>query len=156
MARVSLSKFADQLSQVMPLIVKEFTRRQLGDLLKDKVTLPQLLIMSFLSIEGESKMTDMAHFMQVSTAAMTGAVDRLVRAGYCVRVDDPDDRRIIKIRLTQKGEDLVKKINQQRRQVIIKIFGKISEQDRGDYLRILTQIRDILVKEDTALSQSLK
>ncbi len=150
MARVSLSEFADQLGQVMPLIVKEFTRRQLGDLLKDKVTLPQLLIMSFLSVEGESKMTDMAHFMKVSTAAMTGVVDRLVRAGYCVRVDDPDDRRIIRIRLTLKGAGLVRKVHEQRRKMILKIFGRISEQDRQDYLRILMQIRDILAKEETA------
>ncbi|MBI5145459.1 MAG: MarR family transcriptional regulator [Candidatus Omnitrophica bacterium] len=148
MPKVSLSEFADRLSQIMPLVAKEFMRQQLGELFKDKVTLPQLLIMSFLSMEGESKMTDMAHFMKVSTAAMTGIVDRLVRLGYATREYDAEDRRIIKIRLTPKGIDLVKKINQQRRQVIIKIFGKISEQDREDYLRILTQIRDILAKEE--------
>jgi DNA-binding MarR family transcriptional regulator len=84
--------------------------------------------------------------MKVTTAAMTGIVDRLVRDGYLARTDDPQDRRIIKVRVTTKGGDLVGRINQQRRLMIIKIFGKIPETDRHDYLRILMQIKEILTK----------
>ena len=89
-------------------------------------------------------MTDIAHFMQVTTAAMTGIVARLVRDGYVVRIYVPKDRRIIKIRLTAKASALVKKINQQRRKALINVFGNISADDRKNYLRILMQIKDIL------------
>jgi DNA-binding MarR family transcriptional regulator len=94
-------------------------------------------------------MTDMAHFMHVTTAAMTGIVDRLVRDDYVTRVYDPRDRRVIKIELTSHGNKLVRKINEQRRSMIIKIFGSISEADRQDYLRILMQIRDVLSEDIT-------
>ncbi len=69
---------------------------------------------------------------------------------YCfrvVRVYNPEDRRIIKIKLTPQGNTLVKKINQHRRQMVINIFGKLSEPDRREYLRILIQIKDKLTKE---------
>jgi DNA-binding MarR family transcriptional regulator len=92
-------------------------------------------------------MTHLARLMRVTTAAMTGIVDRIVREGYVVRTYDADDRRIIKIKLTVKGQDLVKKINEQKRNMVIKTFGKISERDRQEYLRILMQIKDILSKE---------
>ena len=92
-------------------------------------------------------MTDLARFMGVSTAAMTGIVDRLVRDGYAVRTFYPHDRRIIKVKLTTRGGELLRKVNQQRRQMLIKIFGRISETDRREYLRILMQIKDILTKE---------
>jgi DNA-binding MarR family transcriptional regulator len=95
-------------------------------------------------------MTDMAHFMQVTTAAMTGLVDRLVRDGYLTRVYDPQDRRVIKIKLTLRGNGLIKKINDHRRKMVIKIFGQIPEADRQDYLRILMQIKEILTKESSA------
>jgi hypothetical protein len=39
---------------------------------------------------------------------------------------------------------MVKKINAQKRQMIIEIFGKISQEEREDYLRILMRIRQIL------------
>lgn len=142
----SLLEFADRINKVMPQIIKEFARRQANELYKGKITLPQFLILEFLNEQGESKMKALAQFMRVTTPAMTGLVDRLVRDGYIVRSYDASDRRIIKAKLTAKGASLVKKINQQRQQMIIQIFGRISEQDRRNYLRILTQIKDVLSK----------
>ena len=90
-------------------------------------------------------MSDLARIMTVTTAAMTGTVERLVRYGYVERVFDPDDRRIIKIKLSQKGESFIAQINGRRRKANIKIFGQISSQDRENYLRILMQIKNILL-----------
>ena len=148
MTQVSLSEFAEQMNKVMPVIIKEFSRHQANELYKGKITLPQFLILNFLNSGGESKMKDLARFMRVTTAAMTGMIERLVREGFCVRRYDPQDRRIIKVKLTPKGNALVNKINVQRQQMIIKTFGRISNKNRQDYLRILLQIRDILSMEN--------
>ncbi len=148
MSGLSIAEFADRISQIMPLIMKDFARRQLKGLYKDKVTLPQFLILEFLHQQGQSGMSFLARFMNVTTAAMTGIADRLVRDGYVRRVFDPKDRRIIKIELTGRGNELVKNIHAERRKAVMRIFGKISEADRRNYLRILTQIKEILSKED--------
>ena len=144
---ISLYEFADELNKIMPTIIKEFARRHANELYKGKITLPQFFILNYLHENGESKMTDLAHFVKVTSAAMTGVIDRLVKYKYVLRVSDPKDRRIIKIKLTVKGEEFIKKINQQRRSMVINIFGKISVAERDEYLKILTQIRDILTKE---------
>lgn len=151
MLRISLLEFADKMNEVMPVLMREFARRQIDELYHGKITLPQFLILEFLLHRDESKMTDLATFMHVTTAAMTGIGDRLVRSGYLVRTYDSKDRRIIKVKLTAKGIDLVKKVAQRRRQMVLKIFGKISESDRQDYLRILMQIKDILVRGNGGL-----
>jgi len=147
MPKLALTEFADKINEIIPLMMKEFARRQLKELYQDRITLPQFLILGFLHKEGEPRMSYLARFMDVTTAAMTGIVDRLVRDGYVVRVYEPQDRRIIKVKLTAAGNALVRKINEQRRKMVIKIFGRISEADRREYLRILTQIKDILSKE---------
>jgi len=144
MSHMPISDFADKMTKIMPVLIKEFSRRNVGELYKDKVTMPQFFILNFLNQEDESTMTDMAKFMDVTTAAMTGIVDRLVKYGYVLRLSDPDDRRVIKIKATAKGEDLVKKINKQRRQMIMEIFSTISQREREDYLRILTRIYSML------------
>ena len=92
-------------------------------------------------------MTDLARFMTVSAAAMTGIMDRLVRDGYAARGYDTKDRRIIKAKLTLRGNDLVKRVGDQRKEMITNIFGKVSETDREDYLRILLKIKEILTEE---------
>lgn len=148
MPELSLSEFADRLNETIPLVMREFARRQLKELYKDKITLPQLLILEFLHKEGEPRMSYLAHFMNVTTAAMTGIVDRLVRDSYAARVYDTQDRRIIKIKLTNRGLELLKNINEQRRKMVVRIFGRLPEDDRGEYLRILTAIKDILSNEE--------
>jgi DNA-binding MarR family transcriptional regulator len=150
MVEDSLLEFARRMNEVMPVIAQGFARRQASKLYKCKLTLPQILILDFLNQQGESKMTDMARFMRVTTAAMTGIVEILVRDGYCIRFYSPEDRRIIKIKLTSRGSVLIKQINEQRRKMVIKIFGQISEPDRQDYLRILMQIKEILTQENSS------
>ena len=139
-----LGEFADKLSRIMPVIMKEFARRNANELSRGKITLPQLFTIGFLNEKGESRMTDLARFMKVSTAAMTGVVERLVRDAYALRVFDPQDRRIIKVKLTPKGLELIKKINQQKRRMFIDIFSQISPTERERYLSILEQIAKIL------------
>lgn len=150
---ISLHNFADKMAEIMPIMMKEFTRCMASELLRGKVTLPQIMILHFLEIEQEAKMKDLARFMGVTMAAMTGIIERLVKNGHCARIYDSEDRRIIKIKLTAKGDKLVKDMNENKRQMIMKIFGKISEADRQDYLRILLQIKDILLKENSDLVQ---
>lgn len=146
MLEISLSEFADKLNQLMPELIKEFARRQTNELYKGKITLPQFLILGFLGRGGGSRMTDIARFMGITTAAATGIVDRLVKSGYAVRNYDTADRRIIRMKLTAGGSNLVKKINKERRKMIINIFGRISCQERKKYLEILTHIYGILTE----------
>ena len=148
MTGISITDFAQKMNQILPEIMKGFARKQNNDVYKGKITLPQLLILELLNRQGASKMTELAKFMQVTTAASTGIVQRLVLLGYVQREYDQKDRRIIRIKLSAKGSEVLKKISQQRTQLVTKIFGQISEDDRGEYLRILMQVKDILDKEE--------
>ena len=141
---MSIQEFADKINNIVPVMIKEFSRRQVSEIYKGKIILPQFLILGFLHNKGNSKMCAIAKFMSVTTAAMTGMVDRLERLGYVKRELEPADRRIINVGLTPKGQELVNKINLRRRDMIVDVFGKVSEQDRMDYLRVLTKVKDIL------------
>ena len=150
MPGLPLLEFAGRLNGIIPGIIKEFARRQANELYKGKITLPQFLLLDFLNAKGEAKMKDLARFMQVSTAAITGMVDRLVKYNYLKRIFDPGDRRIIKVGLTSKGAELVRKVRLKRRKMIIHIFGRLTQQERQNYLNVLMRIQDIFRKEKEA------
>jgi DNA-binding MarR family transcriptional regulator len=147
---IPLTEFADRVQVLMPLIMRETVKRHDDDILTGKITPAQYIILSLLEERGALCMTDVAHSIGVSTAATTGSVDRLVRDGYVQRLFEPGDRRIIKIRLTARGSELVVKIRNQRRRMIMTTFGKLSAQDRQDYLAILERIRQILISDNTS------
>jgi DNA-binding MarR family transcriptional regulator len=139
-----LAVFADKVSLLMPAIMREFARRQEDELYKGIISLQQFLVLDALSRKGPSTMSTLARFMGVTTAAMTGIIDRLVIRHYVARADDESDRRVVRIRLTGPGSELVKKIYTQRRHMISSIFSKMPKEDRATYLRILEQVQRIL------------
>jgi len=150
MTPISLAEFADSINELIPDIARVFSKRPSDELFKGKITLPQFFALSCLQKQGESKMTDIARFLSITTAAATGVVDRLVKGGYLTRVFDPQDRRIIKVKLSARGSDTVHKIIQQRREMIIDIFGKISQEDREQYLAILSRVHQVLKEQNNA------
>lgn len=141
MPQLDLSDFARKVSSVMPLISREFFRSMSDEFYKTKLTMPQFAIMDVMSRNPDVKMSDLAHLISVTTAAMTGMIDRLVKGGYVSRGRDPDDRRIIKVRLTSKGSKIVKDMIDHRNKMTERIFGMLSENERAQYLKILDRIR---------------
>lgn len=140
----TLSEFSDKLNEIMPVISREFLKHQTGEFFKAKITMPQFVVLDVLHSHPESKMTDLARFINVTTAAVTGIIDRLVRDGYVKRQADVRDRRIIKVSLTARGASMVRKMMEHRKKVTSKIFGVITEEEREAYLKILEHIRDHL------------
>mgnify|MGYP001767124720 CR=1 FL=1 len=146
----SLTEYSRSLIEIMPEVVRGLWKREINELTNRTITPPQIFILIYLNKMGELRMTDVARYLSVTTAAATGIVDRLVRGGYVSRVYDPSDRRIIRVRLTEKGKYLVKNLIVHKVARIKEIFSRLSDKDRTDYLRVLTRIQGILAQESEA------
>ena len=57
-------------------------------------------------------------------------------------MNDPEDRRVIKIRLTGKGSAAVKSSLENKRHMITRVFGVLPQRERDEYLKILARIRE--------------
>lgn len=147
MPELTLSEFADRVGELMPMIMKEYARHQMREIYKLKITMSQLFVLDLLNHSGESKMSDMAKLLNVTTAAMTGIIGRLVRDGYVMRLSEPHDRRIIKVKLTGKGARVIKDMIERRKEIMMKMFGSISVQEREEYLKILSHVEEHLRDE---------
>lgn len=58
-----------------------------------------------LAAEGRNTMTQVADALSIRVSSLTTAVNTLVRKGYLERGGEPGDRRVIRVRLTPKGEE---------------------------------------------------
>lgn len=73
----------------------------------------QLSVMQFralcaLSMERNQKMTDLAEHLCVSKQQVTQIVDRMTQLNFMRRVEDPSDRRCVRVDLTPYAEDFLK------------------------------------------------
>jgi len=56
------------------------------------------------------QVSDLAELFGTSVPSMSRAVDALVKAKLATRVEDPNDRRVRRVKITAKGRELVAKL----------------------------------------------
>lgn len=74
--------------------------------------------------------------------AMTGLLDRLESQELVVRERCPNDRRVIYIRLTDKGAELVQKINEPMKEIHQELLGHFNEQELAQFSALLEKARE--------------
>jgi DNA-binding MarR family transcriptional regulator len=67
----------------------------------------QAYALAHLFFKGPLKMSDLCEHMQVSPAAASQLIDRLEKLEMVERTSDPDDRRVRKIVVLEKGKNFV-------------------------------------------------
>ncbi len=63
----------------------------------------QASILDHLDEEAGLRLTDLAEHMGVTPSTMTSHINRLVQLGYVEKAVDPDDGRVVRLRLTTDG-----------------------------------------------------
>lgn len=74
----------------------------------------QLLILRRLMWRGDASASELSEFLEVSRAALSQAVDRLVESGLVERSEGIEDRRVKIHRISRRGRDLVETIHADR------------------------------------------
>lgn len=88
------------------------------------VTLPQFRALVVLAVKGALRGADIAEELQVNPSTGTRMTDRLVAKGLVRRVRSTDDRRVVTLRLTRAGHDIVERVIASRRAELERIVAE--------------------------------
>lgn len=83
---------------------------------------------------------ELAEAAGVTRATMTGLIDTLERDGLVKRVPDPDDRRMMSVRLTAKAERFLRKLLPHHFKAITGLLSTLDESERKTLVRLLAKI----------------
>ena len=83
---------------------------------------------------------ELADAAGVTRATMTGLIDTLERDGLVRREPDPDDRRMMSVRLTPKAEAFLEELLPTHFQIMAKVMAPLSESERKTLVGLLTKI----------------
>lgn len=92
--------------------------------------------------------TNISNIIHTSTAATSKLLRVVEDKGYITRVLDDNDRRVVYICLTEKGEHLTKNSRELAAVKIHKLVGKLGEEDTAALRRILKKIINITQEEE--------
>lgn len=94
--------------------------------------------------EGPIRMKPLAEKLGVTTGTLTVMVDRLEKAGYVERNNDPNDRRAFNVVLTDKGEKIHTEHHGYHLKLAEDITGYLSEEDSERFTEIVEKINQII------------
>jgi DNA-binding MarR family transcriptional regulator len=95
-----------------------------------EVSLPQLRVLVILASHGPRSLNALAHTLNIHPSNATRACDKLVTAGLIVRDEDPHDRRLLALRLTDSGTQLVEKVMAHRRDQVEHLLRAVPARKR--------------------------
>jgi DNA-binding MarR family transcriptional regulator len=105
-----------------------------------QLTLLQIHALMFIDKHEQVTMTEVAKQFDISLPTATALSDKLVRAGLIARQNDANDRRIVKLVLTQKGNDLLTKAMRQRSTKVSKMLSYLSSEEKQQLLHIMQRL----------------
>lgn len=97
----------------------------------DSVTMPQFRVMIVLASSGPMRMGLLAERIHAVPSTFSRSIDRMVAGGWVERIDSPDSRREVIIRLTSLGRALVDDVTERRRREIAAVLSKMSHEERA-------------------------
>lgn len=83
----------------------------------------------------DCNLSALAEWMDIHPSNATRVCDRLVRSGLMQRLEDPSDRRHVRLGLTPAGDDVLDGIMQRRRRALRRVLQRMEPADRAELTR---------------------
>jgi MarR family transcriptional regulator, organic hydroperoxide resistance regulator len=113
-----------------------------------EITPPQLFLLSCLEHSDGQKPRDLAEQVCLDASSLTGLLDRTERCGLIERRPDPEDRRALRIYLTDAGRatlgGLHNVVEEVRARIEREFFGDYSPEQRDMFQQMLTRMREVM------------
>ncbi|RJP53769.1 MAG: MarR family transcriptional regulator [Anaerolineaceae bacterium] len=106
------------------------------------LSMPQFSILMQLHHKGPCGLSEISERFDVTAAAASQLVDKLVQAGYLEREEDPHDRRAKLLTLSDTGRALIDQGTEERYRWMEELAVNINMEERGrvvEALEILTK-----------------
>ncbi|MCX8129660.1 MAG: MarR family transcriptional regulator [Clostridia bacterium] len=111
----------------------------------------ELFAMLLIHRQGEIIMSQVADYINVPMSTATGIVERLVKNGYILRERSETDRRIVTIKLTPKGEELITRFKDTVMQYINEINSSLTGEEKQLLLKVFAKFVKVLESKNAAI-----
>lgn len=137
-------KLAENLLTIVPLMFKKLKK----SFPAFEIPKQQLGLLFQISHEDGKPMSYYSEKMMVSKPNLTVMADKLIEEGFVERAFDASDRRIVILKITKKGEELLSEHKAIVRQEMAKILSLLDEKDVKRLNELIVEMKEIFNKID--------
>ncbi len=104
------------------------------------LTGPQLTVVKMLETMGDLSLSELSDAIRAQNSTVTGIVDRMEREEIVERVRSTEDRRVVRIHLTEKGCKLAAEIPLEPISIFRSALESLSPQEAKDLLKTVQKV----------------
>lgn len=128
-------------------VAKELRRHFEGESQRLDLTLMQWRAIAHLSRTDGISQVSLAGLCETDAVTIGGVLERLETKGLTQRLPNPEDSRAKIVRITDKGGELVVKMDALANEIFDRVFDGISNDDQDVMRRVLERVRSNLSAE---------
>lgn len=110
------------------------------------VSLAQCHALMELGTHSEMAISQLAEILRLDRSTLSRTIDNLVQEGLIIREIDPKDRRYMRIRLTDKGQEIFKGINLENNKFYLSVFEHIPQEKHAQLIESIGLFAEALEK----------
>lgn len=104
------------------------------------VSLSQCHVLMEIRELGESTIKDLSEILELDKSTLSRTVDGMLNIGLVNREIDPEDRRFMKLSLTEQGKKLADSINEKCDSYYESVFGLIPQKEHSVIVSVVETI----------------
>lgn len=120
----------EELVAHQPAQAMRYMRRMAGG----PASLVHLQVLTTLDMDGPLPMRRLAEAMDVSQASATGIIDRMEDRGLVARLRDDEDRRVVRVALTETGRSTIGALTAERRELLAALLDELTDEELAGFL----------------------
>ncbi|MBP1080350.1 MULTISPECIES: MarR family transcriptional regulator [Bacillus] len=128
-----------QMESLLRKVFKQI-RIEINELLKREMSRNEFMILRILNEEGPKKVTEFANVLGVSASHITAVTDALVEKGWISRIRSKEDRRIIKIHITDSGNEVIKYFDKKKTEYFTSRFEAFSDEELQTIINLFSKL----------------
>lgn len=134
----SVPQLIQTIRQFMDLAMHHTMRERVHFAKATGLSMPQFGILMQLHYRKDCGVSDIGERFDITNAAASQLVDKLVQSGLIQRQEDPNDRRAKLLNLTAKGRELIQQDVEKRYRWVDQLTGKLTAEERAKIAEALT------------------
>ena len=146
MTTPSLLTFADDLQRLTYDLVHYYAICDRVCVEELGVTASQGYILLALPETDSVTMNDLSVKMKLANSTMTRMADQLLQKKLVTRETDPEDRRIVRVRLTVRGQDIKNRLKKTMQDLFAQVLKDIPANERENILHCLETLNQSIVE----------
>ena len=111
-------------------------------LVRQGISMAQLHVLHLVESHGEMAMSRLADMLDVSLSNATGLIDRVEERGFVERIRVPADRRIVLVRLTPSGVQMLDEIETVREQILRRVLDHLDATQLAGVASAMVDLRN--------------